>query len=278
MKMNLTHGSISTGLGGFDIGAEENGIVTKWTCEIDPLRRDILQWRFPHTKTHYTDVRKLRKPPYVDIISFGFPCQDISTSNPYGKGIDGKRSGLWWKGWHIIRKLGPSIIILENSPNLIHKGLRTILWEFANAGYDAEWDIISCKRFGLPHLRKRLFVVAYSQKIRLHSMQNVNTSNSKHVRKESQAIPGNKTRLEKNHFDGSVGMASVEDWSLSYSEFQRLDDGIPKNILYGLLAAAGDTVSPRITSWLFSRIKKALEEKEENSLTVDCGLSPIHSS
>jgi len=121
----LTHGSLSTGIGGFDIGAAANGIRTKWTCEIDPLRRDILKFYHPKAK-HYADMRKLRKPPYVDIISFGFPCQDISQANPKGKGLAGSKSGLWYEGWRIIRAVRPGYIIIENSPNLIHKGLEQI--------------------------------------------------------------------------------------------------------------------------------------------------------
>jgi DNA (cytosine-5)-methyltransferase 1 len=162
----MTHGSLSSGIGGFDIGASENGITTLWTCEIDLLRRDILKWQLPNA-IHYEDLRKVKKPKYVDIISFGFPCQDISQAKHSGKGLEGEKSGLWYEGWRIIRAVRPRYIIIENTPMLIHKGLRTILGQLAKEGYDAEWNIISCKRFGLPHLRERIFIVAYTDKVGL---------------------------------------------------------------------------------------------------------------
>src|SRR5688572_11829307 len=132
----LTHGSLSTGLCGFDIGAELNGIETKWTCEIDELRKDIIKWMLPNA-THFGDMRTVKKVPAVDIISFGFPCQDISNANPFGKGIEGNKSSLWYEGWRIICSVGPRYFILENSPNLVNRGLESILHQISSIGYNA---------------------------------------------------------------------------------------------------------------------------------------------
>jgi DNA (cytosine-5)-methyltransferase 1 len=247
----MTHGSLSTGIGGFEIGAKENGIETLWTCEIDPLRRDILTHYLPKAK-HYEDLRNLKASELekVDIISFGFPCQDISQANPNGKGLEGEKSGLWYAGWKIIRRLRPKVIVIENSPILLHKGLRTILGQLASAGYDAEWEIISCKTFGLPHLRKRLFIVGYSHKIRRQKNNRIQSG------KPCENIPqeGEGKLLFQSEFNGNHGW---EEWTETIRSVSALDDGIPKNILYGLLAATGDTVSPRVTSWIFGCIKKS---------------------
>jgi DNA (cytosine-5)-methyltransferase 1 len=248
----MTHGSLSTGIGGFEIGAKENGIETLWTCEIDPLRRDVLNFYLPDTK-HYEDLRKIKPSELakVDIISFGFPCQDISQANPKGKGLDGEKSGLWYAGWKVIRRLRPKVIVIENSPILLHKGLRTILGQLASAGYDAEWQIIPCKAFGLPHLRKRPFIVGYSNKIRREKNNRIQS------RKLDQIIcpEGGRKQLLQSEFNGNHGW---KEWAETIRSVSSLDDGIPKNILYGLLAGVGDTVSPRITSWIFSCIKKTL--------------------
>jgi DNA-cytosine methyltransferase len=245
----LTHGSLSAGIGGFDRGAEQNGIVTKWTCEIDPLRQDILKFYYPNAK-HYGDMRRIKKLPYVDIISFGFPCQDISQANPYGEGITGAKSSLWNEGWRIIRAGRPDYIIIENSPMLIHKGLGTILGELAEAGYNAEWQIISCKTFGLPHLRKRLFIVAYANEIR--RKKNNRIQGGKHSKNISPEGTGR--QFFQSEFSGNAGWP---DWRETICSVSHLDDGIPKNILYGLLESAGDTVSPRVTEWIFCKIKEA---------------------
>jgi DNA (cytosine-5)-methyltransferase 1 len=250
----MTHGSLSTGIGGFDIGAKENGIETKWTCEIDPLRQDILKWLFPNAK-HYGDMREVKHLDPVDIISFGFPCQDISIAKRKAKGIDGEKSNLWYEGWRIIRRAGTKFIIIENSPMLLHRGLTTILGQLAKAGYNAEWKIISCKRFGLPSLRKRLFVVAYSTKVRRKKNNGIFDYFPAKVLSKSS----NEEEIFQSEFNRII---SYEDWREAIGGVRYLDDGIPKNILYGLLAAAGDTVSPRITSWIFSRIKEVFETEK----------------
>lgn len=80
--MELTHGSLFSGIGGFELGAQMNGIPTLWNCELELFQRNLLKQNFPETK-QYEDIRELRNPGYVDIISGGFPCQDISIA---GKG------------------------------------------------------------------------------------------------------------------------------------------------------------------------------------------------
>ena len=98
----MTHGSLFSGIGGIDLGFEMAGIETTWTCELDDWANGLLQKRFPNAK-HYRDVQKIGKDNLksVDIISGGFPCQDISTAGK-GEGLDGKRSGLWFEMWRII--------------------------------------------------------------------------------------------------------------------------------------------------------------------------------
>ena len=73
----MTHGSLFSGIGGFEQAAQWVGIPTLWNCEIASYPRRVLERRFPETK-RYEDVKKLSNPEYVDIINGGFPCQDIS--------------------------------------------------------------------------------------------------------------------------------------------------------------------------------------------------------
>ena len=98
----MKHGSLFSGIGGIDLGFEMAGIKTAWTCEIDDWCNKLLQKRFPNA-IHHRDVQKIGKNNLesVDIISGGFPCQDISVAGK-GAGLDGKRSGLWFEMWRII--------------------------------------------------------------------------------------------------------------------------------------------------------------------------------
>ena len=161
----MKHGSLFSGIGGIDLGFEMAGIETTWTCEIDDWCNELLQKRFQNA-THYRDVQKIGKDNLepVDIISGGFPCQDISTAGK-GAGLDGKRSGLWFEMWRIICELRPRWVLIENVANLANKGGERVLHDLAEAGYDAEWQVISARDVGARHLRKRLWIIAYRKEI-----------------------------------------------------------------------------------------------------------------
>lgn len=101
-----------SGIGGFELGAEMAGIDTLWNCEIEKFQGEILKNKFPHAE-RFTDITKTTNLRYVDIISGGFPCQDISVAGKR-KGIKGERSGLWSEMSRIIREVIPKYVIIEN--------------------------------------------------------------------------------------------------------------------------------------------------------------------
>lgn len=94
------------------------------------------------------------------LTSGGFPCQDISI-NGRGEGIFGERSSLWFEMLRIIRDINPRYIIIENSPNLINRGLEHVISPLSEIGYVVEWQCLSNSQFGFPHKRERLYIVAY---------------------------------------------------------------------------------------------------------------------
>jgi len=161
----MTHGSLFSGIGGIDLGFEMAGIKTSWTCEIDEWANSILKERFPSAK-HYKDIVKINKNNLerVDIISGGFPCQDISLAGK-GEGLNGKRSGLWFEMWRVIGELQPRWVLIENVANLTAKGGCRVLHDLAKIGYDAEWQIISARDVGARHLRRRIWIIAYKREV-----------------------------------------------------------------------------------------------------------------
>lgn len=163
----MTHGSLFSGIGGFELGAEMAGIETLWNCEIEKYQGEILKRRFPNAERH-EDITKTTGLRYVDIISGGFPCQDISVAGKR-KGIKGERSGLWSEMYRIVREIRPKYVIVENSPALIISGFEQLLCDLSKIGYNAEWQCISNYAFGYPHKRERLYLIAYSDKIGLQS-------------------------------------------------------------------------------------------------------------
>lgn len=162
-------GSLFSGIGGFDLGFERAGMRVSWQVELDPYCRAVLARHFPDA-ARFEDVREVGGETLdpVDLLCGGFPCQDLSAAGR-GAGIDGARSGLWSEFARIVRELRPRYVVVENVPALLTgKGKRwergpigRVLGDLAEARYDAEWACLSAGEFGAPHLRKRIWIVAY---------------------------------------------------------------------------------------------------------------------
>lgn len=163
----LTHGSLFSGIGGFEEGAKMSGIETIWNCEYEPFQRSILKQHYPNS-IQYDDVRTMQGQRYVDIISGGFPCQDISVAGK-GVGIKGERSGLWSEMYRILGGGRPKYAIIENSPMLLVRGFERVLYDLSEIGYNAQWQCISNSAFGFPHKRERVYIIAYSNEVREQS-------------------------------------------------------------------------------------------------------------
>lgn len=98
----------------------------------------------------------------VDVVSGGFPCQDISAAGK-GAGIDGERSGLWGEMARIINEVRPRYVFAENSPLLVSRGLTTVLRDLAQMGFSARWGVVGAHHVAAPHKRDRIWIVANRQ-------------------------------------------------------------------------------------------------------------------
>ncbi len=161
----MTHGSLFAGIGGFDLGFERAGITTVWQVEIDDYCRKVLARHFPAAK-RFSDIRECgaRNLPAVDVLSGGFPCQDISNAGKRA-GIDGERSGLWSEYARIICEIRPRYVVVENVAALLGRGMERVLGDLAACGYDAEWDCFPASSFGAYHERDRIIIVAHRARV-----------------------------------------------------------------------------------------------------------------
>lgn len=157
--------ALFAGAGGGILGGCLLGWRTVCAVEIDAYAASVLIARqndgilppFPI----WDDVRTFDGRPWrgiVDVVSGGFPCQDISCAGR-GGGIGGERSGLWREMARIIGEVRPRYVLVENSPILTSRGLGRVLGDLAALGYDAEWGVLGAIDAGAPHRRERIWIM-----------------------------------------------------------------------------------------------------------------------
>lgn len=159
--------ALFAGAGGGILGGLLQGWKTVCAVEWEPSAREILAARqndgslepFPI----WDDVRTFDGRPWrgiVDVVSGGFPCQDISAAGK-GAGISGERSGMWREMVRIVSEVRPRYVFAENSPLLVGRGLGMVLCDLAALGYDAKWGVVGAHHVAGPHARERIWIVAY---------------------------------------------------------------------------------------------------------------------
>jgi len=163
--------ALFAGAGGGILGGKLLGWQTVCAVEYEPHAVAILTKRqnegllepFPI----WDDVRTFDGKPWrgiVDVVSGGFPCQDISVAGK-GEGLKGQKSSLWAEMFRIINEVRPRFAFVENSAALTVRGLGRILGDLAEVGYDARWGVYSAADVGAQHKRERLWIVAYPDEV-----------------------------------------------------------------------------------------------------------------
>lgn len=175
----VTLGSLFDGIGGWQLAAVRAGIVPLWSSEIDEFCCKITRRHFPDT-VQLGDINHIEIPSKVDIITAGSPCQDLSIAGKRS-GINGERSGLFFKAVELVRRLKPNFFVWENVPGVLSSNgrldfkavLEEILQEpvplprhWSNAGLvdgrhcQIAWRLLDAQFWGVPQRRKRIFLVA----------------------------------------------------------------------------------------------------------------------
>lgn len=227
-RTGITFGSLFAGIGGLDLGLQRAGMECIWQVEKDEYCRRVLAKHWPNVR-RYEDVRDisvqvLDRP---SVICGGFPCQDISHAGRRA-GLQGEHSGLWAHFSRVVSELGCRYVLVENTTGLLVRGLGTILGDLADLGYDAEWHVIPAAAVGAPHLRARVFVLAYPRR----------------------------------KWNGSSADSLLAGWSgtqhghrwPSTPRVCGADDGVPARV--DRLRALGNAVVPQVAEWIGRRIVK----------------------
>ena len=157
--------ALFAGAGGGILGGHLLGWRTVCAVEWEPYPASVLCARqndgFLPTFPIWDDVQTFDGKPWqgiVDVVSGGFPCQDISAAGK-GAGIDGERSGMWEEMARIICEVRPKFVFVENSPMLTSRGLGKVLGDLASMGFNARWGVLGASDVGANHKRKRIWIV-----------------------------------------------------------------------------------------------------------------------
>lgn len=181
-------GSLFSGYGGLDLAVMKvTGAEVAWHCEWEDAPSKILDKHFPGVP-NYKDVTKVdfTQVEPVDILTGGFPCQDLSLAGKRAGLQEGTRSGLWSEFARAIQELKPRLVVIENvrgllsatatNPHLEHcawcmgesgdgepplRALGAVLGDLADLGMDAKWTGVRAADAGAPHNRFRVFITAY---------------------------------------------------------------------------------------------------------------------
>ena len=161
--------ALFAGAGGGILGGKLLGWRTVCAVEWEPYPASVLVARqndgLLPTFPIWDDIQTFDGKPWrgiVDVVSGGFPCQDISAAGK-GAGIDGERSGMWSHMARVVGEVRPQYVFVENSPMLVTRGLERVLGDLTALGYDARWTVMGAADVGANHQRDRIWIVATAQ-------------------------------------------------------------------------------------------------------------------
>ena len=285
----MTHGSLFSGIGGFDLAAEWMGWENKFHCEWNEFGQRVLNYYWPDAEL-FTDITKSDFKKYanqIDVLTGGFPCQPYSSA--------GKRLGkederhLWPQMCRAIREIAPRYVVGENVRGLTNwnQGLvfDEVCADLENLGYQVAPFIIPASAVNAPHQRERIWFVAYSDCASTkHEIQtgwnmfasqsnngNVTDSDNKGLErttsKRIQTNEGRRNRIQNAIF---TGMGNLTNWQNfpTQSPVCGGDDGIPTE-LDGItfskwrnesIKAYGNAICPQVVLQIFKGIE-AYESK-----------------
>ena len=238
--------ALFAGAGGGILGGKLLGWRTVCAVEWEPYAAGVLAARqndkvlepFPI----WDDVQTFDGTPWrgiVDVVSGGFPCQDISSAGK-GAGIDGERSSMWKHMARVVCEVRPEWVFVENSPMLVSRGLGTVLRDLAEIGFDAAWTVLSAAQVGAPHIRERIWICAHS--------------NSVGWGRRSEEF-----RARNNLFQSSGLVGKSGAWKETAEQKARIlgmDDGVAAGM--DRLKATGNGQVPRVAAAAFAILAEQL--------------------
>lgn len=253
MQQKLRVLDLFAGAGGFTLAGEmAGGYETVAFCEIDPYAQKVLRARWPDVPL-FDDVTKLKGADVgaVDVITGGFPCQDLSATGRQAGIGEGTRSGLFREMLRLAVECGKPHIVFENVSRLLSgpahdpsQWFGEFLHALAECGYDAEWFNLTASGVGGPHERKRVCVVAYPNEALVER-------------------GGISRRVHQEHADLDRASCWWTEQRMPERRVYRVDDGVSMRAHRIRSGIMGNAIVPP----LFAIVMKALRETVEDART-----------
>jgi len=240
--------ALFAGAGGGILGGHLLGWRTICAVEWEPYAASVLAARqndgilppFPI----WDDIQTFDGRPWrgiVDVVSGGFPCQDISAAGK-GAGIEGERSGMWREMARLVGEVRPRYVYIENSPMLTTRGGARVIADLTSLGYDAQWDIMGAADVGAPHQRDRIWVVA---------KRKMGDSGCEYGEKRVSK-PSEFTQIKTSNNSKRFGNASLWNKEAELDSL-RIPDGVAARV--DRLKAIGNGQVPRVAATAFNLLR-----------------------
>ena len=296
--------SFFAGIGGFDVAFEKHGFASQFQCEINPFCNQILNRHWPNVqKAGDINLIEENEIPNSEVWCGGFPCQDISVARGASErlGLQGKRSGLFYRFAELIENKMPEVVIIENVAGLFtsNKGrdFGVILQTLSSLGYSVAWRLLNSRYFGVPQSRTRVYLCCWknnplkSLNVMFDQQGAIKPKNERldFITEESKSNEYPKVPKVAYCLAASSGRHTGTDWSRTYVvcengvrrlsplESERLQ-GFPdnwtlpseasindENINTLRYTAIGNAVSVPVVEWIANRVKSQLKVKEQES-------------
>jgi DNA (cytosine-5)-methyltransferase 1 len=288
----MTHGSLFSGIGGFDLASEWMGWENVFHCEWNEFGQKILKHYWPDAIT-YSDITKTDFSIHrgrIDILTGGFPCQPFSTA--------GKRKGkeddryLWPEMLRAVREIQPGWIVGENVYGIINQGRGLVFEEVCaqmeNEGYEVQPYLLPACSVNAPHRRDRFWFVAYAGCSGYCNEFGQNRCEKKENKSKGDKWKRIRVQPEGNEHEAAItdpkcigqqrqgrpkgcsNTETIKDWEASWTysndrwpteqPLRGGNDGLSKELHEACLTAYGNAIVPQLAYQIF----KAIEKYENN--------------
>jgi len=242
----FNHGSLFSGIGGFDLAAEWVGWNNIFCVENNAFCQKVLQKNFPLTRK-YIDIFDFNGEEFrdtIDVISGGFPCQPFSSASAVRLGTKDTRY-LWPEMRRVIGEIRPRFVVCENVPGIVNLALDEILLSLETLEYTTSTYIIPASAVGAYHKRERIWIVAH-------------TSGRRWKNSISELPTGDTS--DNGTFQVDPNFAPIDPMSAlacsDKADFRGIIDGVPNWL--DRVRALGNAIVPQVAFRLFQTINEIL--------------------